>query len=92
MTDFPVIPSPDSPQPVEQTAKKILQEVTDYSRREPAKALAAAFGAGVVLNLLPSRFLFGSVTALAALAFRPTLMTLGVVKAFEIYTAKKQNP
>jgi hypothetical protein len=61
-----------------------LHRAEEFARRDPAKAMATAFGAGLLLNFLPSRFIVGAVTAVAVPFMRPTLLALGLYKAFEI--------
>jgi hypothetical protein len=64
--------------------QRVLNDVEDYVRREPAKAAAAAFGAGLLLNFIPPRVIVGAVTAVAAPFMRPTLLALGLLKACEL--------
>jgi len=75
----------------EQGVERLIKKAETFSHDDPAKALAIAFGAGVLLNILPTRFIIGTAVGLTTLALRPTLMTLGVVKAFEIYTSQTKN-
>lgn len=79
----------------EQIVRKLVQDAETVARHDPAKAIAAAVGVGVLLNILPTRFLFRSVASVASTIVRPTLITLGAIKAFEIYlnqTQKSANP
>jgi len=78
-------------QSAEQSAESLIKKAELFSQEDPARALAAAFGAGVLLNVLPTRFIIGAVAGLAALAVRPTLMTLGVIKAVELYASQTKN-
>lgn len=60
-----------------------MQRADEFARREPAKAVVSAFGAGFLLNLLP---LSAIAAALAGIAFsfvRPALLFLGLLKACE---------
>lgn len=75
-------------QTVELAAKRLLGDLRDYARREPVKAAAAAFGAGVMINLLPTRVLVTSVSAVAGALLRPALLSLGVIKSLELCCRK----
>lgn len=67
------------------------QMADDFARREPAKAVVSAFGAGILLNLLP----FGAIAAaLVGIAFslvRPALLFLGLLKACEFYRTQTET-
>ena len=64
--------------------QRFVNDAETMVRNEPAKAMAVAMGVGLVLNMLPTRFLVASVTAVTLTVLRPALLTLGVVKAFEL--------
>jgi hypothetical protein len=55
-----------------------------YVRREPAKAVAVAMGAGLLLKLLPTRAMVRPLTTLAVTLLPPALLGLGLLKAFEL--------
>lgn len=74
--------------PVEQSARRLLGTLRDYARREPVKAAAAAFGAGVMINLLPTRWLVASVSVVGGALLRPALLSLGVIKSLELCCQK----
>jgi hypothetical protein len=78
--------------PVEQCVQKLVTEAEDFARRDPAKAVGVAFGLGVALNLLPKRLLVGTATLAAVTMARPVLMSLGVLKAFEMCCSGKHTP
>jgi hypothetical protein len=61
-----------------------LSEADQFARREPVKAVASAFGAGFLINLLPLGALVGTVATLAFALARPVLLFLGLMKAFEL--------
>jgi hypothetical protein len=65
-----------------------LSEADEFARREPAKAVASAFGAGFLINLLPIGALVGTVATLAFAFVRPVLLFLGLMKAFELTREK----
>ncbi|MDB6138166.1 MAG: hypothetical protein JWO94_1238 [Verrucomicrobiaceae bacterium] len=69
-----------------------MGDIEDFARREPTKAVAAAFGVGLLINLLPTRLVIGAATAVGATLLRPTLLTLGVTKALELcFPSNKQT-
>lgn len=70
--------------PVEQLVKQTIEEVESLARREPAMAMLTALGLGLALHAVPTRFIVASVTAVTVTVLRPALLTLGVVKAFEL--------
>ena len=73
------------------TTRTCLGEAEAFARREPAKAVATAFGAGLLLHLLPLR----AVTAVAIALARPALIILGLLKAWELCPCEfkpKPNP
>ena len=78
-------------QPPEFSFQRMLDEIKELARREPAKAVAAAFGVGLLINLLPPRVLAGTVTAVGAVLIRPALLSLGVTKAMELCCQNKTN-
>lgn len=55
-----------------------------YVRREPARAVATALGAGLLLKLLPARALARPLGAAATTLLPPTLVGLGIIKALEL--------
>ena len=57
-----------------------LSEAEEFAKREPAKALACAFGTGLLLHLLPTR----ATTAVFSALVRPVLLCLGLIKAMEV--------
>ncbi|MDI1312855.1 hypothetical protein [Prosthecobacter sp.] len=75
-----------TPKPAEQFVHRLVNDAETMARNEPAKAMAVALGLGLVLHVLPTRFLVASVTAVTLTVLRPALLTLGVVKAFELCT------
>lgn len=74
----------DSPYLAELCLQRTLANAEAYVRREPTKAVAAAFGAGLLLKLLPTRSMVRPITTLAVALLPPALLGLGLLKAFEI--------
>ena len=63
----------------------LMSRADEYARREPATAIASAFGAGFLLNLLPLGAIAGALVGVAFSFVRPALMFLGIFKACEFY-------
>lgn len=75
-------------QPCAITARRLLGEMKEFATREPGKAVAAAFGLGLLINLLPTRAVVGTLTVIGATLIRPVLLTLGATKAMELCCQK----
>lgn len=73
-----------APHPAELCLQRAFARVEDYVRNEPAKAVATALSAGLLLKLLPTRALARPLAAAAAALLPPTLVGLGIVKAMEL--------
>jgi hypothetical protein len=71
-------------QPAESCLRRSLAELKTFARREPGQAMAAAVGAGLLINLLPTRWVAGTAAVVGALLVRPVLLSLGVTKAMEL--------
>ena len=71
-------------QPVEASFRRLLEDIKSFARREPTQAVAAAFGIGLLINLLPARAVSGTAAAVGATLMRPALLSLGVIKAVEL--------
>lgn len=82
---------PPAPPP-EHSIRRTLNELREYARREPAQTFAAAIGIGLLINLLPSRMVTGTVAIVGAALVRPVLLSLGVTKAMELCCQKSTNP
>lgn len=77
--------SPETPaKPLEDFVREVLHEAETMMRREPAKAVAAAFGIGLLFHVLPKRFMVSTATTTALTLLKPALLTFGVVKAAEL--------
>ena len=72
------------PHPVEASLQRLLDKTEEFVRREPAKAVAVAFGAGLLLKLLPPRAVARPLAAVTAKLLPPTLLGLGLIKALEL--------
>ena len=78
---------PPSP-PLDFSVRRTLGDLKELARREPAQAVAAAIGVGLLINLLPSRMVTGTVAIVGAALVRPVLLSLGVTKAMELCCQK----
>lgn len=76
--------NPDPTHPADLCLQRVFDKTEAYVRREPAKAVAAAFGAGLLLKLLPARAIARPIATLAAGLLPPALLGLGLLKAFEL--------
>jgi hypothetical protein len=79
---------PGSPSP--QSGKKTdpwIDGIQSYTREQPTKAVSAAFGAGLILALVP----VGGVLRLLLSALRPVLLILGIVKVWEEVETRRQH-
>ena len=61
--------------------------VESYTKEQPTKAVSAAFGAGLILALLP----IGGILRLLFSALRPILVILGMVKVWEEVENRRQS-
>ncbi|WP_395748913.1 hypothetical protein [Prosthecobacter sp.] len=77
--------------PAEDFVHRLVNDAESIARNDPAKAMAAALGIGMFLHIVPTRFLVASVTAVTLTVLRPALLTLGVVKAFELCSANPET-
>ncbi len=64
-----------------------LDQAESFAHREPAKAVAFAFGTGLLLNLLPTR----ATTAVVFTLARPVLLCLGMLKAWELCSCNPKS-
>ena len=69
---------------MQSSIQRAVRGTEDFVHNEPAKALAVAFGAGLVLNIIPPRILVGTIIAVTVPFMRPALLALGLVKACEM--------
>ncbi|NBV85642.1 MAG: hypothetical protein EBS01_05145 [Verrucomicrobia bacterium] len=84
-------------QPPQINREVLLDRIEGYTRSEPAKALSASFGIGILLTLFPFGGLVTGISRLLFLLARPLLMILGVVKIAQELEARRpksvaQNP
>lgn len=66
----------------------LISSIENYARKEPTKAVSAAFGAGLILTLLP----VGGIVRLLFIALRPLLLILGFIKLYEEIESRRQRP
>jgi hypothetical protein len=65
----------------------LISSVENYARKEPTKAVSAAFGAGLILTLLP----VGGILRLLFIALRPLLLILGFIKLYEEIESRRHQ-
>ena len=65
----------------------LIASVENYTRTEPTKAVSAAFGAGLILTLLP----VGGIVRLLFIALRPLLLVLGFIKLYEEIESRRRQ-
>ena len=82
--------NPESPLPAEICCQRVFEKTEDYVRREPGKAVAAAFGAGLLLKLLPTRAVARPIAMVVVKLLPPALLGLGLLKAMELCCQKNQ--
>lgn len=70
----------------------MLGDLENFAHREPVTTMAAVVGAGLLINLLPTKVVVGTVTIMGALLIRPVLLSLGVTKAMELCCQKSTAP
>lgn len=78
--------------PLQFSVRRTLDDLKEFARREPAQTVAAAIGIGLLINLLPSRLVTGTVAIVGAALVRPVLLSLGVTKAMELCCQKPSTP
>ncbi|WP_294397847.1 hypothetical protein [Prosthecobacter sp.] len=77
--------NPEQPvQPAEFCLRRTLADIKSFAQREPGQAVAAAVGAGLLINMLPTRWVAGTAAVVGAMLVRPVLLSLGVTKAMEL--------
>jgi hypothetical protein len=81
----------EATKPARQLATRLLDEAETMAHKDPAKAVATAVGVGILLNVLPTRFLVASATAVTLTMLRPALLTLGLIKAFELCSSQSNR-
>ena len=82
--------NPDSLHPAELCLQRMFDKTEEYVRREPAVAVATAFGAGLLLKLLPTRAIARPLATLGVKLLPTALLGLGVLKAMELCCQKDQ--
>jgi hypothetical protein len=79
-------------QPPAPQTSRLAACADDFARREPTKAVISAFGAGVLLNMLPLGAIVSALVAVAFSLVRPALLFLGLLKACELCGIKPPLP
>ena len=89
-TTDPATQNADGAGPCPVACSTLLNEAEAFARREPAKAVASAFGIGFLLHLLPIRAILAALAAVAFALVRPALLFLGLLKLSEICPCKTE--
>ena len=79
------------PSPSRQNSR-LLECADDFARREPTKAVVTAFGAGILLHMLPLGAITAALVAIAYSLVRPFLLFLGLMKACEFLGVNPHTP
>ncbi len=75
--------------PKSQTAfDHVLELADEFARKKPTRATVTAFGAGVLLNLLPVGAIVATTVDVAFSLVRPALLSLGLFRALELLRNK----
>ncbi len=64
-------------------AENLIARTEQYAREEPLKTVGVAFGAGLILTLLPVGAIVVAVVRLTLSLLRPALLILGAIKLYE---------
>jgi hypothetical protein len=70
---------------------KFLDRARDSARQHPEQTVAAVVGFGLGLHLLPLRPIVKTLGFMAAPLVPPVLLTLGAMKAYELYHASRAS-
>jgi len=68
---------------------QFTERTADFARQDPMKAIGIAFGAGLLLTLLPVGAIVAGLARLAVALIRPALMILGATKVYDEF--QKRN-
>ena len=65
--------------------QKFLTDVREFTRAEPVATVAVVCAVGLLVKLIPRSWIVGTVGVVGTALIRPTLLSLGMTKAMEIY-------
>lgn len=77
-------PTATAPRDLYSLLRGRLRDLKAYAHQQPVQAVATAFGVGLLVNLLPTRVVAGTVSTIGAAVLRPVLISLGITKAIEL--------
>ena len=75
---------PQTEPTIQASFHQAMSDIRAFAHHEPVRAVAIAFGTGLLINLLPTRVVANSAGAVGATLLRPVLLTLGVIKIAEL--------
>jgi hypothetical protein len=73
-----------SPPPLDFSVHGVWQEMKDFAHREPLTAVAAVATAGLLIRLVPNRWLVTVGSVVGSALLRPAILSLAVTKAMEL--------
>ena len=82
-------PTPLQNQPLDLSARGMWHELKDFAQREPMTAVAAVATVGLLIKLLPNRWLVTTASVVGSALVRPAILTLAVTKLMELCVAPK---
>jgi lauroyl/myristoyl acyltransferase len=85
--------SPPATAPLNFSARGVWDEMKDFVHREPLTAIAAVATVGLLIKLLPNRWLVTTGSVVGAALVRPAILSLAVTKAMEMcFPPASQQP
>ncbi|MEY2563874.1 MAG: hypothetical protein QOH88_2067 [Verrucomicrobiota bacterium] len=63
--------------------EQVLEQTEEYVRENPARSVAYAVLAGLVLNRLPVGRILGGLIRLIMIAFKPAILAYGATKLYQ---------
>jgi hypothetical protein len=76
---------PVSQSPVSDSVHEIWDEMKSFAQREPLTAVAAVVTVGLLLKLLPNRWLVTTGTVIGGALIRPAILSLALTQVMQRY-------
>lgn len=83
-----ILPTTDVPQI---SARGVWEEMKDFAKREPLTAVAAVATVGLLIKLVPNRWLVTAVGVVGTALVRPAVLSLAFTKAMEMCFPPQAN-